>query len=219
MKRLPLLADFILFIVLCASLAYWGMPFYRPQPSPVALPALPSAPPMPLIEAAAGLFGGAATGARSFLLQGVIAAGAEGVAILSADGKPAHAVRVGTEAEPGVMVQEVAATYVLLNDGGAIKRVDLPANPKGALAVAAPAPPVMSAIPGQPATVMQAKNEQKPSQQAPVTHIDPVPVASPPTAVINANNGQMYPQPSSRRPSGIGPAAWGAKPATGGGQG
>jgi general secretion pathway protein C len=188
MKRLPLVADFILFITLCASLAYWGMQFFKPQSRPVGPPPQMAAPSGPRIEAAAGLFGGRPAGnvvASNFALKGVIAAGPNGVAILAADGKPAQAIGVGMEAEPGVTLKEVHATYVLLNEGGVIKRVDLPENAKPGLDVGGP-PPVAAAAPAappMPAPTMEVNNGQMPSQQ-----------------------------PPGRRPSGIGPAAFGAVP-------
>ena len=138
MGRLPLIADLILFGTLCASFAYWGMPFVTPQPRPVVPKAQPMEPGIPRTDAAAGMFGGQpadAAFARSFQLTGVIADGPEGVANLSTNGKPPQVLGVGMEAEPGVTLTEVNPTYVLLNEGGLIKRVDLPENAKGKLEI------------------------------------------------------------------------------------
>jgi general secretion pathway protein C len=187
MKRMPLVADFLLFITLCVSLAYWGMQFFKPQSRPVGPPPQMAAQPGPRIEAAAGLFGGHPTGAAvasNFVLRGVIAAGPNGVAILAAEGKPAQAIGVGTEVEPGVTLKEVHPTYVLLNEGGMIKRVDLPENAKPGLDVGG-APPVAAgpASPPMPAPTMQVNNGQPPGQP-----------------------------PQGFRPSGVGPGAFGAVP-------
>lgn len=130
MKRLPLITSFLLFIALCVSAAYWAMQLYKPPLRAVAAP--PQSPQLapPKLEAAAALFGGHTTAvvASNFQLKGVVVAGnaAESVAILSANGKPAQAVRFNAEVLPGVTVKEINHNYVLLLEGGAIKRVELP---------------------------------------------------------------------------------------------
>lgn len=172
MKRLqglPLVADFILFIALCVSAAYWGMQLFKPQVRPVTAP--PQAAPVALnIEAAAGLFGGRPAGevvASNFQLKGVIAAGPEGVAILAAEGKPPQAVGVNMEAAPGVTLKEVHPQYVLLDEGGMVKRVELPQGAKGGMELGGPASAGPSGAP-MPAPAMNANNGQIPSQQPPV---------------------------------------------------
>lgn len=190
MKRLPLVADFILFIALCVSAAYWGMQLFKPPVRPVAAPPQ-TGPVAPRIEAAAGLFGGRPTGAvvaSNYQLKGVIAAGPDGVAILSADGKPPQAVGVDMEIVPGVTVKEVHRQYVMLNEGGVVKRVDLPENAKGGIELGGQ-PPVSTAPsePQMPAPTMSINNGQMPngnraaimpppsSQSAPMQPIMPPP--------------------------------------------
>jgi general secretion pathway protein C len=201
MKRLPLAADFILFMTLCASLAYWGMQFFKPQSRPAALLPQQAEPAMPRIEAAAGLFGGRLAGgavATNFQLKGVIAAGPDGVAILAADGKPPQALSVGMEAAPGVTVKEVNTTYVLLGEGGMIKRVDLPENAKGGLGIVGLIAAGPSGAP-MPALAMN------------LDHVEIHP--SMPTPAMNIDNDQTASeQLQHRRPRGIGPAAFGAEP-------
>lgn len=131
MKRLPLIASFILFIALCVSLALWGMTLFKPAARQVMAP--PQAPRAEVrVDAAAAVFGGrpAAAVATNFQLKGVVMSGSPGesVAILSADGKPAQPVREGGEAVAGVTVKEVHPLYVVLLDGGVSKRVELPEN-------------------------------------------------------------------------------------------
>lgn len=133
MKRWPLIASFVLFIVLCASAAYWAMQLFKPPLRAVAAP--PSiAQPAPSLDAAASLFGASATVAATsnFQLKGVVVAGnaAESVAILSDSGKRAQAVRINKEVAPGVTVKEVHRRYVLLSEGGVIKRIELPEEAK-----------------------------------------------------------------------------------------
>lgn len=230
MKRLPLVANFILSTVLCASLAYWGIAFFKPRSRPVAPPAQQLGAPVARIEAAAGLFGGRPDGALAagdFQLKGVIAAGPNGVAILSASGKPPQVVGVGMEAASGVTVDAVYATYVLLNEGGMIQRLDLPENAKGGLATGALALASPSGAP-VPAPAMNVDHGQMPSQPAPVMMVNNGQMPGLQQSAMNINNGGNPGQQSSamdyynhhlpnqhplvRRPGGIGPAAWGAKP-------
>lgn len=210
MHRMPLVADFVLSMVLCASLALWGVAFFKPPSHPLAPFAQEAAPPMPSIEAAAGLFGGQTEVSRNVQLMGVIAAGVEGVAILSAAGKPPQVVGVGMEAGPGITVNEVNATYVLLNDGGNIKRIDLPQNAKGAQIVSVPASPLpVAQVNAVQATLLV---NQVNEVQAPVTHaankVASEQLSSEPQSPIDYFNSHVPTQdPSRRRPGGMGPAA------------
>jgi general secretion pathway protein C len=164
MKRLPLVASFLLFILLCASIAYWGLQLFKPPLRPVAAP--PHAAKSDIDpEAAATLFGGRAgkaAVASNYQLKGVVMSGSadESVAILSANGKPAQAVRIDTEVAPGVTVKEVHRDYVLLSDGGTVKRVELPENAKSEV---------------NPATVSPVRSQPQ-AQSAPAVQRTPIPV-------------------------------------------
>lgn len=187
MKRWPLVASFLLFIVLCASVAYWAMQLFRPPLRAVAAPP-PTSRPAPRIEAAAQLLGGASNVAvaTNYQLRGVIASGTAGesIAILSADGKPAQAVRANAEVQPGVVVKEVHARYVLLSEGGVTKRVELPmeANNQGGMDAAAP--PVQQQAGGFPPIAPQSAPQNVP-EPAPnmgnlgVPHPNPPPNPNP----------------------------------------
>jgi general secretion pathway protein C len=134
MKRLPLVASFLLFIALCASIAYWALQLFKPPLRPVAAPPR-TAQAEVHPQAATALFGargGPVAVASNYQLRGVIFSGTprDSVAILSTDGKPAQAVSVNMELIPGVTVKEVHREYVLLSEGGAIKRVELPESAK-----------------------------------------------------------------------------------------
>jgi general secretion pathway protein C len=169
MKHWPLVASFVLFIALCASVAYWAMQLFRPPLRPVAAPP-PSTQPAPNLDAAAGLFGGRSTlaVASNFQLKGVVVSGnsADSVAILATDGKPAQAVRANSEVAPGVTVKEVHRQYVLLSDGGVIKRVELPQEAKSENNAAV------------------ANRAPVPARQAPATSARPAPTA-PPRVVVS----------------------------------
>jgi len=138
MKRLPLLLSFFAVIVLAASLAYWALQLYRPQQRPLAA-APPAAMPEPSVDAAASLFGGqAAALATNYQLTGVISAGRDSAAILVAEGKPPQALKVGKELAPGVSIKEVHPRYVMLSEGGVLKRVDIATDTKAGLAMSSP---------------------------------------------------------------------------------
>lgn len=123
---------FLLFILLCASLAYWGLQLMRPAPRPHA--PLPERPPASA-EAAGKLFGGSVATARAggnFQLKGVVNAGgrANSVAIISVNGQPARALALGAEVAPGVIVSEVHERHVLLSEHGVTRQIDLTELPR-----------------------------------------------------------------------------------------
>jgi general secretion pathway protein C len=207
-KRLPLLLSLLGVILLAASLAYWILQLYQPPQRPIA--AVPhSSMPDPQIEAAATLFGGqvVTASATSYQLTGIVAAGSESVAIIVAEGSPPKALRVGKELVPGITLAEVHPRYVMLSDGGVMKRLDLavdsrPAAPMGGavgqgsaaaaampanLAPGAPVPePPMSpgAIPQQP------PQNQEYASPGDVGQHDTPPPATPNVAVPNNPNNQ-----------------------------
>lgn len=158
MKRLPLIASFFLFMALCASATYWALQFMKPPQRPMVGTAQPVQGDASL-DAAAGLFGGRAAKvalASNFQLKGVVVAGNpnESIAILVADGKPPLARRVNSEVIPGVIVKEVHDQYVLLSEGGIVKRVELPEGSKTSMQQvnqSAVSPPLMmQPVPAQP---------------------------------------------------------------------
>jgi len=150
-KRLPLLLSLLGVILLAASLAYWILQLYQPPQRPLA--AVPhSSMPDPGIDAAATLFGGqvAVASATNYQLTGVVADGRDSVAIIVAEGSPAKALKVGKELAPGITLAEVHPRYVMLSDGGVMKRVDLATDTKAAAPMGGPA-----GAPGAPPPIAQ----------------------------------------------------------------
>jgi len=176
MKRWPLVASFVLFIALCASVAYWAMQLFRPPLRAVTAPP-PASRPAPRIEAAAQLLGGRSNiaVATNFQLRGVIASGSAGesIAILAADGKPAQAVRANAEVIPGVVVKEVHPRYVLLSEGGVTKRVELPVDAKSQGGVGNVAPGPQPSPPGFPPVAPQNAPQNVQEQAAPPMGVSP----------------------------------------------
>ena len=162
MKRLPLLLSVVAVVALSVSLAYWALQLFTLPQRPIGAAPLQSAPQVPP-EAAASLFGGQAVtvAVSNYQLRGVVAAGngRGSVAILSVDGKPGMALPVGAEVVQGVTVKEVQPRYVLISEGGAVKRIELLVetgkagdNPAPGLQVPPPVQPQVQAQPqGAPA--------------------------------------------------------------------
>lgn len=172
-KRLPLLLSFVLFLALCASAAYWGMQLFKPQNRVVASPPAVAQTEIPL-DGAASLFGGkmVAAVASNFQLKGVLAShdSKAGIAVLVADGKPAQAVKVGQSLEGGGTVTEVHAQYVMLEEGGVAKRIDLPeAKGAGNSAAFIPSAPPPMMPPPNPAQ-MNVPNSGVPPAPPPNLH-------------------------------------------------
>jgi general secretion pathway protein C len=182
-KRLPLLLSLLGVILLAVSLAYWILQLYQPPQRPLA--AVPQAGlPDPAIDAAATLFGGqvAVASATNYQLTGVVADGSSSVAILVAEGSPPKALRVGKEVAPGVTLAEVHPRYVMLSDGGVMKRVDLATDAKAAAPMGGQAG--APGAPGAPQPNAQP-NFQQPQQQVTVAPaVQPV-----------QNNGAAVPEP------------------------
>ena len=158
MKRLPIVVSLLVLIVLSASIAYWGLQLFKFEQRPMqAVAAAPE--PLPAPDAAASLFGGQASTvvASNYQLTGVVAAGRESVAILVADGQPPKALKVGREIASGVTVSEVHARYVMLSEGGVLKRIDLATDAK--------AGPDMLPPQGQPGAMQGQQMRNLPPQQ------------------------------------------------------
>jgi general secretion pathway protein C len=197
-KRLPLLLSLLGVILLAASLAYWILQLYQPPQRPLA--AVPqSAMPDPGIDAAATLFGGqiAVASATNYQLTGVVADGNSSVAIIVAEGSPPKALRVGKELAPGITLAEVHPRYVMLSDGGVMKRVDLATDTK-------PAAPM-----GGPGGVPGGMPQQNPQQNFPQPQqITTAPAAQPVQAVpeppMSPGAVQPQPQPSMTNPGDVG---------------
>jgi general secretion pathway protein C len=145
MKRLPILFSLLALILLSASIAYWVLQLYKPAQRPLA-PVTVAAQAEPAPDAAATLFGGQALAAvaTSYQLTGVVVAGRDSAAILVADGQTPQAVKLGKEFASGVTVKEVHPKYVMLSEGGVLKRIELATDTKagpGGLSIGGPAQP------------------------------------------------------------------------------
>ena len=178
-KRMPFLLSLLGVIVFAVSLAYWIMQLYQPPQRPIA--AVPQAAmPDPTIDAAATLFGGqiSVASATNYQLTGVVADGNSSVAIIVAEGAPPKALRVGKELAPGITLAEVHPRYVMLSDGGVMKRVDLATDTKPAAAMGG-APGGMPPS-GAPPGGMPQQNFPQPQQITTAPAMQPTQVNGPP---------------------------------------
>jgi general secretion pathway protein C len=237
MKRLPVVGSVLALALLSVSAAYWGLQLFKPPQRAIAAP--PPPPPVAInIEAAKGLFGGQITVAAvsNYQLKGVVASGGSGsAAILAVDNKPSMAYGVGREVVSGVTVKEVHPKYVLLSEGGAIKRIDLPndasASSAGIMSMAGNPgnlgnpgssgspmlPPVQTPPPVQPPVQPNSgnqpnqfnqpnpNNQQQMMQRAPSMQPQPAMQEQPPTDRGAPSTSPNQPQRSSASPTTIAP--------------
>jgi general secretion pathway protein C len=129
MKRLPVIASFLLFLMLCASITYWVLQWMAPSTRPLIVP-MPVERALPEMSAAANLFGGnaEAISAISVQLSGIIMAdrGADSVALIALPGKPARSLHVNAEVIEGLVVKKINSRSVVLSERGVDREVRLP---------------------------------------------------------------------------------------------
>ncbi|RDK08408.1 type II secretion system protein N [Cupriavidus lacunae] len=189
---LPRLASLVLFIALCALVTYWVLAFSAMRTIPVPQSARVAQTEAVETGAVATLFGGSAQGGpRDVQLLGVVAeiGGGAGAAIVSLDGGPAKAVRIGADLSPQIRLVEVRQRSVVIERNGVRQEIVLPVQagatrgpPRGPprAAAALPTPPSGAAAPmatpvpaPAPATSPAAAGSQEP---APESQPQPQPV-------------------------------------------
>ncbi|WP_229410087.1 hypothetical protein [Massilia timonae] len=190
-KRLPLLLSLLALILLAASIAYWVLQLYKPEQRPLAAAPVATQPP-PSPEAAATLFGGQPTAVISnFQLTGVVSAGADSAVILVADGQPPKAVRVGREIAPGVTVAEVHRRYVMLSDGGVMKRVELAPDTGQSTSIMPPEPRMQQQMPQAAAPAMEPQTAPGVVSVPPTMRSVPPPGGGPQGTPTTPENAQV----------------------------
>jgi len=111
-----------------AGVGLWCAILLAPRPSDLP-PALATASaPASDTRAVAMLFGADGAIDTQVTVLGLIAAGAQGSAVLSVDGGPARAYRVGAEIAPGLALSAVSPTGVELERNGALVSAAAPAR-------------------------------------------------------------------------------------------
>lgn len=113
--------------MLAAGIGVWGAMVLAPAPRPSG-PLLDTAPPSALdTTPLARWFGGAALRVRITPVGVIASSEGDGAALLSVDGGPARAYRVGTQLAPGVVLHAVSASSISIDQDGVIESVGLPA--------------------------------------------------------------------------------------------
>jgi general secretion pathway protein C len=135
MKLGSALIHLVMFAVVCAITAFWGVKLLTPLPTaappPVAAP-LPREPEPALAARMFGLVQQAAPQlAANIQVTGLFAAGRQSAALLAVDGRPPRAYVVGQRVTGDTVLAEVSAERVVLDTRGARQELPAPAQPGG----------------------------------------------------------------------------------------
>lgn len=114
----------------CAcAIGVWGVILLAPKPAPLPAPLQAAPAPAPDNQAVAGWFGKDEAMQTDIKIIGVIAAGPRGAAVLSLDGGPPVAYRVGNALPGNLVVREIQADAIVLDQRGRDLRIQAPAMP------------------------------------------------------------------------------------------
>lgn len=123
----PALLRVLAVLVFAAGLGAWASILLAPQPGPLP-PAVSAAAPRAADNTPVALWFGKDEAMRTQItVLGVIAAGPDGAAVLSVDGGPPLAWRAGTEVAPGIVLRDIAADAVTVEQSGRASRLAAPA--------------------------------------------------------------------------------------------
>ncbi|WMD22677.1 hypothetical protein RAS12_09970 [Achromobacter seleniivolatilans] len=112
---------------LAAGLGVWASVLLAPRPGALP-PAVSAAAPRAADNTPVALWFGKDEVMRTQIsVLGLIAAGPDGAAVLSVDGGPPLAYRAGGEVAPGIVLREIAADAVTVEQGGRLNRLATPA--------------------------------------------------------------------------------------------
>ena len=125
----PALLKVVAMVAIAVGVGVWGA--FLPAPAPAKLPPALDAGAVPAQATApvAQWFGGAALRVRVAVVGTIASESGAGAALLSVDGAPPRAYRVGTELAPGVILQAVAPTAVSIDQDGTIEQISMPVSP------------------------------------------------------------------------------------------
>lgn len=118
-------------LALAAGLGVWASILLAPRPGPLP-PAVSAAAPRAADNTPVALWFGKDEAMRTQIsVLGVIAAGPDGAAVLSVDGGPPLAWRTGAEVATGIVLRDIAADAVTVEQAGRTSRLAAPAAPAG----------------------------------------------------------------------------------------
>lgn len=115
-------------VALAAGVGLWAVLLLAPVPGPIPPAATRTMPTRLDTAPLAAWFGTPPTGRAPVrvVASGIIATGSRGVAVLSVDGGPGQAWRVGQTIKDGLRVSAVEADAVVLDYQGDVVRVEFP---------------------------------------------------------------------------------------------
>lgn len=127
-------------VATAAGIGLWAALLFAPEPreSPPVLDSM--APPLRDTAPVAQWFGGQPLRVSVAALGVIAADDGSGAALLSVDGAPPRAYRVGQPLAPGVSLDAVTTSAVSIAQDGVIEQLALPANPAGGLRGFVPVP-------------------------------------------------------------------------------
>ncbi|KRC71006.1 general secretion pathway protein GspC [Achromobacter sp. Root83] len=115
-------------LALAAGLGVWASILLAPRPGPLP-PAVSAGAPRAADNTPVALWFGKDEVMRTQIsVLGVIAAGPDGAAVLSVDGGPPLAWRAGAEVAPGIVLRDIAADGVTVEQSGRVSRLATPAS-------------------------------------------------------------------------------------------
>src|SRR5690606_21294705 len=125
--RGPTIVQMAATLAVAAGVGLWGALLLAPRPA-AAPPALASGPaPGQDISPVANWFGGGSVRLRVAVV-GLISSGEHGAALLSINGEPAKAYRVGQSLAQGVTLSAVTPQGVSIDQDGIVEDVSIPAS-------------------------------------------------------------------------------------------
>lgn len=118
----------IAILALAAGVGVWGSILLAPRPGPLPPAVSAATAPRAVDNGPVAVWFGKDEAMRTQItVLGVIAAGPDGAAVLSIDGGPPLAWRVGNEVAPGIVLREIAADAVTVEQAGRGSRLAAPA--------------------------------------------------------------------------------------------
>ncbi|WP_323028842.1 hypothetical protein [Castellaniella defragrans] len=118
-------------LAIAAGIGLWGALLLAPRPAPAPPLLAPHAAQAPSLAPLEGWFG-SGRGRLQVRIAGLMAAGARSTAVLSIDGAPARAFRVGDDLAPGITLTAVHAGGIVVSQDGMDETVAAPAPPAAA---------------------------------------------------------------------------------------
>lgn len=186
MKRLPLLATLIVFVLFCLSLSYWLSRWIKAPDRSLQAATMQSYEPHGNWGMIFGLPPQQQVQASDVQLKGLIFAknSADSQVIVSINNQANQAIRMNEDIGNGAILKQVGANFIVVANAGAERRIELPANPQnlsGITVQLTPPPPLPP--PSIPALA--------PAHSPPPSYPGAAPQVTPglPTASLPANMG------------------------------